>query len=74
MNKIDCDLNELIEIWELLEFEELLSLRKSNHFNREMIKEYNKYMSQRTIKTLIPLCTAIVCKDVIMQSLNKIKW
>ena len=58
---------ELTELFESLEIGELLSLRKSNRFSRDMIRHYKMYMPQRAIKDVLPVITSCAIASGVIQ-------
>jgi hypothetical protein len=62
--------NYYVKIWNSLSTNELLSMRKSNVFSKELIIIYKRYLMIRNIMDLIPILTLVATSNSIMNFLK----
>ena len=65
------DTQYLYELWNSLEYNELLSMRKSNVFSKEMLRIYKIYMLGRNIRELIPVIAVTAIASIVMETVLK---
>ena len=68
IDKIKTETRFYHNLWESLTYAELLSLRKSNRFSRNLARQFKFYLPTRIIKDMIPVIALVSLAAYVMNS------